>query len=223
MNKKLPAMVKTLTTGIAIIGFLNACKPQTSNVSVLVIEDATKSFKNDSKSVKLSERLCSEVAREIPFGSKIGKIEVTSVKAIPTAWTTLTSRRTAQANCHQKTQPVAVTNTPPGTFACQGAETAIEMVKKTQTSVLLILHIQATELENRSCPDVWQNLGQAIADGQMVMILSAHPLGQKLNQEVYQALKTQENIQFCKPEQAVDCVNKALEILKHSPSHASQI
>ena len=223
MNKRPLTLLKAIMAAIVMSVILNACKTQTSEVAVLVVQDGSESFSNDPKSGKLAGQICTEIAREIPYGSQMSKIEVTSTKTIPPSWSTMTSRKTALSNCKQTAQEVDLTQNSPGTYACQGGSTALEMLNKTQSSVLLILHIQATELENNSCPDVWQNLGAAITDGQMVMILSNHPLGQRLNQDVYQALKTQENVQFCKTDQAISCVNSALKNLKHPPSHAAQI
>lgn len=222
--KKIRSLLGTLAAK-GMLALAVSCQAQTTDISSLVVQDASRSFLEDPALVKFSSSLCAELVHTLPYGAQLGTVDVTSEKVIPTSWQTLTNRRQASGDCYQKSKKVKTlevntSEVKPGTFSCLGGDAALEMINKAkERRVLTVLHIPANELEEQTCPDVWQSLGKS--SGQMVVVLSQHHQGQQLNEQLYEALKEQTNVNFCAPNQALDCVTEAVELLKHQQEQGS--
>ena len=208
----------------SMLSLLLGCQPVTSDVSATIIQDTSESLRQTPKLVRLSKDVCVEYMRTLPINSMVGRVDVTSIKAIPAPYEKLTSRRRALADCHQDGQTLSAVDVPSGTQACLGGEAGKEMLdKSTAKHKLAIVLIQANEGEKRACPEVWQSLAQAVTpEGKLVVVLSEHPLGRKLNEQIYQAVKDQTQVDFCSPEKAVACVHNAINHLKHTDNHVTQ-
>ena len=207
--------MRWVTAKIMLAGVVG-CQVQASDMAAVIVRDATESALKDPASVKVLQNLCTTATQELPLGTPITTIAVTGVQVIPTAPVTLNARRRALGDCHRQSKATPVANQPPGTRACLGGQAALEALQKTDSpKKLLVQYIQANELEQQPCPDVWQNLGDAVTpDGRMVVILSDHPQGQSLNTQLYAALKDHKQVQFCQAEQTVACIMEAVEHLR---------
>lgn len=214
MNKHRFLSLKLATLLVPTLAIISGCQTVTP-LAFLNIQDGSKSFLEDQVSVELAQDLCTEAVRHLPVNSYIGQIDVTGEQEIPSSWVKMTSRRTALGDCQKTVQLISHVETR-GTLACYAGRSAITMLDKVNMPKLVLLHIQANEQEKTPCPEVWQELGHALGvEAQMVMVLSSHPLGKALNQQVYTALQNHSQVQFCKPDKAVACVGRAVEALNH--------